>query len=379
MPPRYRPRKGQQPSPEDEAFVNDVESDVDEDEGPPSIDPYAVLEIEKEASAEDVKKSYRKLALKHHPGMLSQPLLQCDIANNMADKAAADEKEAANKKFQEIAFAYAVLSDERRRARYDRTGSTAETLDDDDEFDWLRFYREQFEDIVNDDAINKIANEYKGSDEERQDIINAYDEREGRLEYIYGQVMLSDVLVDDDRFRKIIDEEIAKGTIESYPAYARETDSTRKKVKDAEKKRRDAFDKNQARKEAKDVASKPDSKQKAKSQKRSGGDMSDLAAMIQQRQKSRAGNFFDHLEAKYAPKSRGSKRATPMEEPPEEAFEATAARKKQKPSGRTKKAKVEDDDMDLDDEDIGGSEEEEETPRKAKAKPKAKGRSRAKA
>ncbi|OAL53833.1 DnaJ-domain-containing protein, partial [Pyrenochaeta sp. DS3sAY3a] len=353
---KYRPKKEKKGSPEDEAFINDVEDDVDAEDGPPTIDPYAVLELEKEASAEDVKKAYRKLALKHHP-----------------DKAAEEDKEAAHKSFQEVAFAYAVLSDERRRARYDRTGSTAETLEDDDEFDWLKFYRAQFEDIVNEDAINNIANEYKGSDEEREDIINAYDEGKGSLGYIYSQVMLSDILVDDDRFRKIIDEEIANGTVKSYQLYYLETDETRQNAKDAEQKRRDAFDKREAEKEAKEVASKPDSKPKAKSQKKSGGDMSDLAAMIQQRQKSRAGNFFDHLEAKYAPKSRGSKRATPMEEPPEEAFQATAALKKQKPSGRAKKAKVEDDDMDLDDEDIGDSEEEEEAPRKAKAKPKAKG------
>lgn len=376
---KYRHKEEKKVSPEDEAFINEAEDDVDADDGPPTIDPYAVLELAKEASAEDVKKAYRKLALKHHPGTCCSVLLHYGIANIITDKVAEEDKEAANKFFQEVAFAYAVLSDERRRARYDRTGSTAETLEDDDEFDWLKFYRAQFEDIVNEDAIKNIANEYKGSNEEREDIINAYDEGKGSLEYIYGQVMLSDILVDDDRFRKIIDEEIARGTIESFPAYNRESDSTRQKAKDAEQKRRDAFDKREAEKEAKEVASKPEGKSKAKSKKKSGGDMSDLAAMIQQRQMSRAGNFFDHLEAKYAPKSRGSKRATPMEEPPEEAFQATAARKKQKPSGRTKKAKVEDDDMDLDEEDIGDSEEEDEAPRKAKAKPKAKGRIRAKA
>lgn len=63
---KYRPRKGQQPSPEDEAFVNDVDSDED---GPPSINPYTVLELNRQASSEHVKKAYRKLALKYHPGM----------------------------------------------------------------------------------------------------------------------------------------------------------------------------------------------------------------------------------------------------------------------------------------------------------------------
>lgn len=40
-------------------FVNDP---------PTSIDPYKVLEISEDASEEEVKKAYRRAALKHHPG-----------------------------------------------------------------------------------------------------------------------------------------------------------------------------------------------------------------------------------------------------------------------------------------------------------------------
>jgi DnaJ family protein C protein 9 len=39
------------------------------DEGPPSVNPYEVLGLEKTASADEVKSAYRKAALKHHPGM----------------------------------------------------------------------------------------------------------------------------------------------------------------------------------------------------------------------------------------------------------------------------------------------------------------------
>lgn len=270
-----------------------------------------------------------------------------------------------------------MLSDDRRRKRYDLTGSTAETLEDDDEFDWLSFYRDQFENVVNEEAINNVSNEYKGGAEERRDLIKAYKKTKGNLHAIYELVMLSDILVDDDRFRQILDEEIAKGTIESYPAYAKETDDTRQKAKDAELKRREDYEKREA-KEEKDTKKK-NGKAKTTKNKKAGGDMADLAALIQQRQKSRAGNFFDSLEAKYAPGSRGSKRSTPMEEPPEEAFQAMAARKKQK-----KKAKNDDDDeeMDLGEEDIGNSDEEEEEeeikPRKARTKAKGRGRVSAK-
>ena len=70
-----------------------------------SKDYYQILDISKEASLEDIKKSYRKLAMKYHPDQ------------NQGD----DEAEA---KFKELAEAYEVLSDDDKRAYYDRTGST---------------------------------------------------------------------------------------------------------------------------------------------------------------------------------------------------------------------------------------------------------------
>jgi DnaJ family protein C protein 9 len=300
------------------------------------------------------------------------------------DKAAEADKTEANKKFQEIAFAYAVLSDDRRRRRYDLTGSTAETLVEDGDFNWLNFYREQFENVVNEEAINKLSNEYKGGEDERRDLVKAYKKGKGNLSVIYELVMLSDILEDDDRFRQILDEEIANGNIKSLPAYEKETDATRQKAKDAERKRREDYDKQEARKEAKKKSGEPAdgkvaSKAKPKSKKGGVDDMAGLAALIQQRQKARAGNFFDQLEDKYAPKSRGSKRSTPMDEPPEEMFEANRA-KKPKRNARAKKDRDEDEDeeMELAEEDLAESEEEE-APRRPKARGKAKGRGRASA
>jgi len=69
-------------------------------------DYYEVLGIEKGASLDDIKKAYRKLAVKYHP-----------------DKNPNDPE--AEERFKESAEAYGVLSDDEKRARYDRYGHAA--------------------------------------------------------------------------------------------------------------------------------------------------------------------------------------------------------------------------------------------------------------
>ena len=69
-------------------------------------DYYALLEVAREATADDLKRSYRKLAMKFHPD------------RNPGDK-------AAEAKFKEISEAYEVLRDDTKRAAYDRFGHAA--------------------------------------------------------------------------------------------------------------------------------------------------------------------------------------------------------------------------------------------------------------
>src|SRR5687768_16516040 len=101
------------------------------------IDYYKILGLDKNASAEDIRKAFRKLARKHHPDL------------NPNDK-------EAHKRFQQINEANEVLSDPEKRKKYDqygkdwkhaeqfeqakqqqgrghaeRTGSTYESFDDD--------------------------------------------------------------------------------------------------------------------------------------------------------------------------------------------------------------------------------------------------------
>lgn len=198
---------------------------------------------------------------------------------------------------------------------------------DSEGFNWSDYYREQYKDSVSEDAIQKFAEKYKGSDEEKDDILIAYEQCEGNMDLVYEQVMLSDVLEDDERFRKIIEEAIESNDVPRFPAYTRES-----------KKRREARVK-KARaevKEAEDYAKElgvhdklfGDKKKKKKGK---GNSEDDLAALIQKRQQDRSESFLDHLTEKYGAKetkSKKGKKRVVEDEPSEEAFQKAASRLK---------------------------------------------------
>jgi DnaJ-class molecular chaperone len=71
-----------------------------------SKDYYKILGIDKNASPEEIKKAYRKLALENHP-----------------DRGGGD---GAESKFKEINEAYQILSDPQKKSQYDQFGSTFE-------------------------------------------------------------------------------------------------------------------------------------------------------------------------------------------------------------------------------------------------------------
>lgn len=71
-------------------------------------DYYEVLGVDKSASAQDIKKAYRKVAMQYHP----------DRQNGKSDA----EKKDAEEKFKEAAEAYSVLSDDQKRQQYDQFG-----------------------------------------------------------------------------------------------------------------------------------------------------------------------------------------------------------------------------------------------------------------
>jgi curved DNA-binding protein len=116
------------------------------------IDYYKILGVGKNASTEDIKKAYRKLARKHHPDL------------NPNDK-------EAHKKFQQINEANEVLSDPEKRKKYDQYGKDWQHAD---QFEQARRQQRQYantntggqsftEDFGGDDFSDFFASMFGGS------------------------------------------------------------------------------------------------------------------------------------------------------------------------------------------------------------------------
>lgn len=98
------------------------------------IDYYKILGLDKNATADDIRKAYRKLARKHHPDL------------NPNDK-------EAHKKFQQINEANEVLSDPEKRKKYDQYGKDWQHAD---EFERARQQQRQYQ------SANRGQQEFSG-------------------------------------------------------------------------------------------------------------------------------------------------------------------------------------------------------------------------
>eukprot|EP01024_Parvocaulis_polyphysoides_P071133 TRINITY_DN882_c0_g1_i2.p2 TRINITY_DN882_c0_g1~~TRINITY_DN882_c0_g1_i2.p2 ORF type:complete len:282 (-),score=54.95 TRINITY_DN882_c0_g1_i2:265-1083(-) len=171
-------------------------------------DLYQVVGVAREATVEEIKKAYKKQALRLHP-----------------DKNQDDEE--AKEKFQMLQRAYVILSDPQKREVYDETGDLqdAEEMGDKD-----------FADIcptITVEDIQQFQDSYRGSEEEASDLLELYRQFKGDMDVVFGFQICAYEGLDDHRFMDIICQAIDKGEVKSYKKF--QSWSTQVKTKPAPK------------------------------------------------------------------------------------------------------------------------------------------------
>jgi len=152
------------------------------------VDYYRVLEVSKNATTADIKKAYRRLALKWHP-----------------DKNP-DNQDDATKKFKEISEAYEVLADDKRRRNFDQntqnTFNNSNTRRNDfDNFDFSFKFRtpdEVFREFFRGDPF---ADLFSGHfHHHRHNNRHTSDDRHGHIQNIFSPFDLNMAFGLDDHF-----------------------------------------------------------------------------------------------------------------------------------------------------------------------------------
>jgi DnaJ family protein C protein 9 len=295
--------------------------------GEDSVDLYAVLSLKSDANLDDIKRSYRRHALIYHP----------DKHASSSDAVKAD----ASTKFQQIGFAYAVLSDDKRKARYDKTGMTDEGFEmGAGEDGWEAYFEEMFERVTR-GKLDEMKEEYQGkhcnrfprtkayanagagSAEEVDDIKSAYTETGGSIGEIMTYIPHS-THDDEARFIILITSLISKGVLVSLPAWESSVNDEKsrlvrkkqgdKEAKEAEKLAKELGVWDEFYGTGKAGARKGKGKgKKDESADANKEDHSALQALILKKKKNMDG-FFDNLASKYAEpeskaKGKGKKRS----------------------------------------------------------------------
>lgn len=237
---------------------------------------YELLGLTKDASQDDIKKAYRKLAIQCHP-----------------DKS----KEAdAQVKFQRLQDVYAILGDADKRKIYDETGSMSDELSSTD-FDQLKaFFRGQFK-AVTEEEIEAFSNSFRGSEEERQDVLSWFSRSKGDMNQVFRNVMLSDPEKDSHRFADLVESAFASGEAKKSKAFADWVKQVRKTPR-------------------------PSNEPKAKAKETTAGASTaasgSSSALVNPKRAKEMETLFDALEQKYA--SKGKKGKKSEVEPSEEEF-----------------------------------------------------------
>ncbi|GLB34968.1 putative dnaJ molecular chaperone homology domain [Lyophyllum shimeji] len=301
-----------------------------------SVDLYEVLSVPSDAKIDDIKKAYRRLALVYHP----------DKHATASPKAKAE----ASTKFQQIGFAYAVLGDEKRRKRYDRTGKTDEGFElGPGEDGWEAYFEDLFERVTR-GKLDEMKKEYQGSAEEIEDLKTAYLNTGGSIGDIMTYIPHS-THEDEARFIVVISDLIAKETLPALDTWQASIKDEKAKLvrrKQSEKEAKEAenlakelgvWDEFYGSGKTGERRGKGKGKGKPKDDEDGGEeDHSVLQALILKKKQKNMDSFFDGLAAKYAepePKGRGRGKKRGRAAEPEEEEELSPKKKSRKEAPQT--------------------------------------------
>eukprot|EP00249_Psilotum_nudum_P000548 c12465_g1_i1 orf=311-1126(-) len=253
---------------------------------------YEVLGVERDATHEEIRKAYLKLALQLHP-----------------DKNPGDEN--AKEKFQSLQSVVGILGNPEKRKIYDQTGciedaelssETVQTL--------YEYFRTLYKKVTEKD-IEEFAASYRGTEEEERDLKELYVACKGDMNRVFDQLMCSIPKQDSHRFMDIIDNSISAGELKKYTPY---------------------------KKWATDVSKQPRPKPlkpSSRKNKSSAEPDADLMAIISERGKQRMDSLTSSLLARYASNGKTGILDS-FDEPSEEEFQAARQRVLAKDKQRVK-------------------------------------------
>lgn len=247
-----------------------------------NINPYKVLGVVTTASPLEIKRTYKRLSLQHHPDKVQQKGGQVDTTL-----------------FQQIQFAYSILSDPAKRLRYDTTGLTG-SASESEVFDWKEYFLATTDKITL-DMIDEDRARYQGSAEERDDILHNFAFYEGDFLKLFEVVPhLEFDEPAEARVFQIIEDGISEDSIA--------LDKTTRRTWDKYKKLRKTKVRQQLKKLAREALQA--AALATKLGLKCAANESDLKAMIQRTNAGSMDGLIANLEAKYG----GNKRDLPDDE-----------------------------------------------------------------
>jgi|EP00670_Eutreptiella_braarudii_P028134 DnaJ family protein C protein 9 len=271
-------------------------------------DIYATIGVSKTATPQEIQRAYRQAALKYHPD-------RCE-----------GDKEEATRMFQKLGFIHGILSDAEKRKVYDQTGDLGSASQELDE-DALKMWKEYFDNLfprVTEEQVESFAAKYKGSDDEKEDLINAYNKGKGSMDVILESVPLAQC-AEESRYTVRVEELFKTKELERTALWDKTTtEKAAQKRRKAEAAQRAAFEAHE----------KADKKRKTQKSKDAGMDLDALQAAILQKRSSGFDDIMAKLERTYAsseaqPKTKKiSKSAKTEEKKPSQAKKAVSKGKK---------------------------------------------------